>query len=372
MTISGILGIMSLLQFSILIFLGFEIFSIIIFRIFVRYRWKISGTEAVKYLISNNDESPVREFVSNPYSLYWNTPNWVVNGIKQTDSRGYRSHSGEISELPGEGIYRILALGGSTTFSNHFFESPKDAWPAILERILKDKYNLQCEVINAGLNYAMTPELISHYMFYGQHLNPDLIILDGPGNDFLPIAVGDNSYDYRHTRKSIYFQKRKYEKQALKISGSLRLLYSFWVSTSRLLKLEPPYFNFGSNPNHNENLLESNANVLKLNLTTIARYISQIEKKLLLIDFMYTAPLELRKFHPNTYKGLLAFNYRASDIMSKIAKDFGDSVSHLDFKLEDKFEGKFHDSCHLNLEGEKIKAELIGRRISDILGLDLI
>ena len=94
-----------------------------------------------------------------PYGLYWNRPQSLDgNGVQQTNEYGYRQGSTPTAVPKPPGRIRVLALGGSTTFSDRGASAPKDAWPARLETSLQDLDTGMetVEVVNAGLNYALS------------------------------------------------------------------------------------------------------------------------------------------------------------------------------------------------------------------------
>ena len=57
-------------------------------------------------------------------------------------------------------------------------DDPDSAWPAKLESLLNDHFiydNIQ--VINAGILYGTTAELLSHYIYKNRFLKPDIVII---------------------------------------------------------------------------------------------------------------------------------------------------------------------------------------------------
>lgn len=329
------------------------------------------GVEAVEYILSDDSVSPHRKFISNPYTLYWNAPNRIKNSSKETNSQGYRSKV-EISKKKNPNDFLILVLGGSTTFSDHFISDHEKTWTGQLQQLLTDYYprQIRIKVVNAGLNYATTAELLSHYIFNGQHLLPDIVFLDGPGNDFLPIAIGDKTTDYRYTRKSISFQKRKFEKKLL-CSSLLRLFYLKWVTSANLIQMEPEGFNLEQNLQHNTRLESSKAPVYRLNVLTLAKITSANNSKLILVDFLRPSLRKMEAIYPKTHKGLMFFNQVCSQINESVAGTFR-NVFHIKLakaQLQDKH---FHDSCHLTETGELYKAKFIFEYMKKNKLLDLV
>lgn len=105
-----------------------------------------------------------------------------LDKVIKINSRGFRGD--EFSALKEENVYRILILGGSTTYCAG--DNDK-TWPAYLEQALNNKVRdgRHFEVINCGVpNWQSTHSLLQ-FKNEGVHLQPDLIILHTGWNDLL-------------------------------------------------------------------------------------------------------------------------------------------------------------------------------------------
>jgi lysophospholipase L1-like esterase len=88
-----------------------------------------------------------------------------------------------------EGVYRIAALGGSTTYGTGT-EDPSLAYPAQLERLLHEAYGYtNVEVINAGVPTWNTWSSLSNLAFRVLEVEPDMILIFHGINDTYPRAV---------------------------------------------------------------------------------------------------------------------------------------------------------------------------------------
>lgn len=116
-----------------------------------------------------------RSTMAIPFINYGGVPD--VNGI---NARGFRNP--DVASPKPEGVYRILALGGSTTYG-HQVEAD-GAYPALLQTILRDEYGYDnVEVINGGFpNYTSLNSLIN-FQTRGLEIEPDLVILYQSFND---------------------------------------------------------------------------------------------------------------------------------------------------------------------------------------------
>lgn len=155
--------------------------------------------DALRQHLANEVPSTAR-IIGQPYLLYTPAPSFR-SGKNQHNIQGYRGAA--VSMLRTEGALRVLCLGGSTTYGTGV-EDPMDAYPAQLERILNEarpQTVTSVEVINAGLEYATSAELLTHYHFKYHYFRPDLVIINTGGNDALPPSFPEYHPDYSHWRE---------------------------------------------------------------------------------------------------------------------------------------------------------------------------
>ena len=121
-----------------------------------------------------------RRVVPHPYLGYANTPNYE-RGATRHNLLGWRG-----SETPlrkPEGVFRILILGGSTTYTEAVGDNAA-TFPAVLEELLKDKgAGPVVEVINGGVPGYNSWESLVNLCFRGLEMEPDLVIVHHGAND---------------------------------------------------------------------------------------------------------------------------------------------------------------------------------------------
>ena len=344
-----------ILVLLILFFLivGFENISKVFYRRMAKKRPQAHKT--IDFLITG-DENVFGKFTPRSFGLYWNRGNYFIDGKRQTNPQGYRSHSDQEFKVDSS-RFRILVLGSSTTYSDHFSIDPKTSWPIQMENILRNKGKQNVDVINAGLNYATSAELISHYVFFATHIKPNLVIFDGPGNDFLPVAVGDTTKDYSRTRKSLLILPRRGEKLLLR-SQMIKLAYFYFVNMMSTTLLEPPNHKHDTEK-AKENLINTFPEVFEGNIRVLADLLKGQNIPLILVDFL--RPSSLKTFYPISWQGIQDFDIKSQQIFEKIANHYG--LMHItknDLSFPDH---AFMDSCHLNITFEKEKATIIADRI---------
>jgi hypothetical protein len=93
-----------------------------------------------------------------PYLTYENTKNYTKKGIKQHNNWGFRD-TADVKEKKSAEVYRILTLGGSTTYGQGV-SHPYEAWPKLLESELNKQQNADYKVLNGGLPYGTSAELL--------------------------------------------------------------------------------------------------------------------------------------------------------------------------------------------------------------------
>lgn len=314
------------------------------------------GVVKVKYILGEKPENG-EKFQTTPYGLYWNGSNYSHSGFQQTDVHGFRYKGYNVGEKKK---FRILVYGGSTTFSDYCIPDPSKSWPHILEDLIAVKSKVEVEVINAGLNYALTSELLSHYVFLGHALKPDMIFLHGPGNDLLPISVGDDSLDYRRTRKSLKWDIRRNERELLSKFGVLRVFYCYWLRKSKFLQLEPSEWD--PIQIQNERMLNTHPIAYENNVENLAILSLGRNTPLVLIDFLQNSESAIEVIKPGMGSGITEITRKMNSILNSISERYH-HVSHIEFDQKEFPEDYFVDTCHLNEEGEKQKALVIYREL---------
>jgi len=149
-----------------------------------------------KYVLYTDVKPENYQWTKHHYLGYYPTPNYR-NGLTYHNSLGYRNKEFPLKKPPG--IFRIVALGGSSTYTIKVDDNEK-MFTAELEKILKDKYGYESvEVINAGVGGYNSWESLINLQFRVLDIDPDLVIIYHGTNDVNARLVvpgvysGDNS-----------------------------------------------------------------------------------------------------------------------------------------------------------------------------------
>lgn len=155
----------------------------VVFRIYIASNG--SREEQIMYLWSREEIDAQDQLVKPvPYL------NYVANPTHpEHNQMGYR---GADIDLPKpDGLFRIVTLGGSTTYSTG--TSPEESYPAFLQQILREEYGYtQVEVINGGMSGYSSWENFINFAFRVLELDPDMIIVYVAVNDVVARESASN------------------------------------------------------------------------------------------------------------------------------------------------------------------------------------
>jgi lysophospholipase L1-like esterase len=315
------------------------------------------GVIAVFKVLEGDAAIKRRPLMSHPYSLYWNTPEFADEWGQQFDSYGYRSPEFD----PNQHVYKILAMGGSTTVSYPFVKDRAKIWTTRLHHKIAAA-GIPNHVFNAGLKNGTSAELLAHYFLRAQHLHPDLLILHVGGNDRWLLMADNYKTDYSHARASLagYTRPRPLESTLIRYSYFYRNLFAMWLRDGGLYNdhvgQEQPLRADAAM----KNLEKAKPVAFRSNLGAIIRHAQQQGTKVILVGFIEAPNDQLANKHPalqgweGIYKKALAMNYAA---MQSLADQYNVPFLRLD---ENRFQlDWFMDFCHLYPEGHAEKARQI-------------
>lgn len=138
-------------------------------------------------------------YYAHHYTAYAMKPGYQRAGREQINSLGFRGE--EISQPKLDGIYRIVAIGGSTTFDVYL--PWNESYPFHLQRELRERFDTdRIEVVNAGLTGSTAAETFHRLPTQVLPINPDMVIIYHAFNDMLPRVFNDYQEDYYHFRRS--------------------------------------------------------------------------------------------------------------------------------------------------------------------------
>lgn len=147
------------------------------------------------------------------YLGFYPTPNYA-RGKNRHNALGYRGE--EISLPKPAGLFRIVCLGGSTTYTE-YVDDYRKSYPALLGAYLEEKGFENAEVVNAGGGSWSSWESLINLEMRVLDLDPDLIIIYHGINDiharlvWPPEAYRSDNAGWRAASESSFFMPSIFE-----------------------------------------------------------------------------------------------------------------------------------------------------------------
>ncbi|MCW5906371.1 MAG: SGNH/GDSL hydrolase family protein [Chitinophagales bacterium] len=332
--------------------------------------------------------SNIRNFITKPYGTAEYLPQPYVNyinnpALKNPDGR-YNNNAGlrltyEVNLQKPDSIYRILFLGGSTTYGCLVHDS--DTYQQRLAAILNTQLPAsgtpfkKVECLNGGMGAATSAEILTHYLLKYQYMQPDLVLVNAGINDCG--AYGNFSGavyqpDYRHWRRPLQpfkepspFVKNlmRYNLVALLV---IKLQYSFYFTMTitdnefQYFNNQNPWFTFGA-----DSMFTTRYNAFYNNLKTVGLTAHSLRQKMLLVTEVIDT-LTMPKDFVTLYHTSLLQNNRLLDSLAHNLPCAFLKLDNTEFTSKE-FVNDDLDGIHLNPHGERLKAERMAPAIMEII-----
>jgi hypothetical protein len=129
------------------------------------------------------------------------------------------------------GTFRIVALGGSTTYGM-YIEQSEQVWPSLVGMGLSKTLQREIEVINAGMPNYTTFEMLGMATMWLPEFSPDMVLIHTGLNDAFTVAYPDEGGPDNTTfRKSWNYRPLPQTAQAaMRTSRLFRLLGMGWIA----------------------------------------------------------------------------------------------------------------------------------------------
>ena len=349
-------------------------FKIIAYLLYVVFIFEFFSFLTLKIILSNENMKDRIDFSLGNLKKPSSNISWMTSDLRsdyrlskystKSNIHGFRFGGGK--KLQNK--IRILCLGGSTTWGDGVKDS-EDTYPAVLQSYLEEKgYNV--DVINGGVPYYTSLEVLMRYITFGIFTKPDIVLLHTGGNDIGPFCSPyDYKPDYSHWRSSGNYNKDKIFKE---------LWNDFPSSFIRIFLIR--YFKPGegsrlaiqtSQP-HEEMIAKTNLTMERtMGLQNYFKSIISISKSenILPITILFNSDQNRKQsIAGKYYKGdLLKYAVKRCAKAISINNTIMDSISlknNLNIIPFNEFkpssEDMWIDHCHLNKEGIKEKAIFIG------------
>ncbi len=294
--------------------------------------------------------------LAHPYILYANTPDYQDENGTQHDNLGLRENEKTRTSAPTK---TILIMGGSTTYGTGV-KMPEQVWTHRLQELFAES-GKKVEVLNGGLNYATTAELLSLYVHRLQHTQHDVLVLHTGGNDLLAYAFPDFNEEFTHIRFQTGQTAGRIEKKLLEQSYILRYVWGLWSRGTLFGSYQGQPFPFDDlDPEKVKARIEQmDLARTALNLETIATLAKANGKKVVLIPYL-TNPYDPTggvAELANLQTSIPLYQAKMEKVLKRTAQKNGLQYFTLDKKRFEK--GWFVDNCHLTQEGQMEKARQV-------------
>ena len=314
-------------------------------------------------------------YYAHHYNAYALKPGYTNGTRERINSLGFRGE--DIALKKPEGVYRIIAVGGSTTFGVYL--PWEETYPYALQEVLRERFGTDAiEVINAGLTGSTAAETYHRLPTQILPTDPDMVVLYHAFNDLLPRVFNDYEDDYYHFRRSN--------------PNNPPGLTSFYIYRLALRVLSPGYFHENYNlsglvwktenlPETDtelaQNFLDSNNNAFRSNMDNIIALLKAKDITVVIATFA---------MHPDIWHwqeiippymweiGIGENNVAIEELASKYQLPlipFADAP--IPRGTKDYGTPMYSDSIHMSTQGNRFKAEIFADTIAPLIAekLDL-
>src|SRR5215216_2213349 len=319
-----------------------------------------------RYVLFTSIDPKDFAFTPHPYLSYYPTPNYR-KGLTSHNSLGYRND--EFTLEKPSGVYRIVALGGSSTYDVSIKDNAA-TFTAQLERLLKEDYGYQnVQVINAGVPGYNSWEILVNLEFRVLDLDPDLVIIYENTNDFHARMVEPSAY--RGDDLGIR-QAWQVPPVALWEHSALLRIVSRMMNMSRQISIDdfvssPTYVSWpyeyrlsDDNLDPSEILKENPPIYFRRNLENMSAIAKDHDIRILLTTWAYSPYLKdyaAEDYYQDGFK-------ENNDVIKEVAAD--QQVPIFDFAALMPQDAKYWaDGRHVNEEGALVKARLFAEYLHD-------
>ena len=273
-----------------------------------------------------------------PYVMYGLKPDFTRGGerVASSNAHGFR---GESIDMPKpDGRYRIVCLGGSTTYS--YAVNNDEAYPVHLQAALRElRPDADIEVINAGIESYTTAESLNNLVFRVLDLQPDAIVIYHGANDVRARRYANYAPGYEHYR-------RNWNGSVEGLSGRSDYLGGI----NELIQYERP----DPPGDAGANLIASGTAAYRRNLLSMVAVAQAHDVLAVLVSFAADETHATNEGQPELLTGITQHN----QITRQVAEEQGAVWIDLAGQLPTGA-GLFVDSVHLNAAGCKAKGAII-------------
>jgi lysophospholipase L1-like esterase len=312
-------------------------------------------------------------YYAHPYSAYAMKPGYTRADVEQINSLGFRGE--EISLNKPEDVYRILAVGGSTTFAVYL--PWNQSYPYLLQEELRRRFDTdKIEVVNAGLTGSTSAESFHRLPTQLLPVDPDMVVIYHGFNDLLPRMFNDYQEDYYHFRRSDPNNPPGMTRSYLYRLALSVLSPGMFHENYNLASLVWKINNLpATDTERTQNFLNSTNDAFKFNIENMIVLLQGKGIDVVLASFAINNNTWnwLDSLPPYIWKaGIDANNVAINELANKYQAPmvpfadapFGEASARFNTRM-------FPDSIHMSPEGNQFKAEIFADTIAPLISRDM-
>lgn len=300
-------------------------------------------------------------YVPHPYLGYALRPSYkrepYKDGFLSINRLGYRGP--EIVREKPPGTFRIVCLGGSTTFSIRV--GNRTTYPRLLEERLRATYsNANIEVINAGVGAYTSAQSLINLNLRILDLDPDVLVIHHAVNDVHPRVSPNFKPDYSHYRKSFVFPEEGFSDYLARLSTLyaafryrfLRQSFNIWhLTVNRKLAGIPK-------SEQDENFNATTSATFRRNIQNMVAVAEDKGIEVVLSTLTFNEELFAENTHGASYETYVSGIKQHNDVIRSIADRNGLVLVDLAANFPSRARDLFSDWVHLSSTGTPLKAQL--------------
>jgi len=281
-----------------------------------------------------------------PYVMYGLKSDFTRGGAPVRNSNAHGFRGGPIEMPKPAGLYRIVCLGGSTTYS--FRVDDDQTYPVQLQSALASaRPDVDVEVINAGVESYTTAESLNNLVFRVLDLDPDAIVVYHGANDVRARRYGNYVSGYEHFRRNWNGSVDRFTGRRDYLGGINELI--------QFERPDPP-----GDPA--SNLAASDTTAYRRNITSMV----VVAKAHGVLPVLVTLALDERFARNEQQPELIVGVEQHNEVTREVAASHGAVLIDLASQFPTNA-NLFVDSVHLNEAGCKTKAEIIAADMASLL-----
>jgi lysophospholipase L1-like esterase len=298
-------------------------------------------------------------YYAHPYMSYAMRPGYEGPSVR-INSHGFRG--AELTDGKADEVFRIVCLGGSTTYGIAVPEF--DTYPYLLQQELRTTIP-NVEVVNAGMVSGTTAEALALFTQRIIDLEPDVVVYYEGYNDLVPRIFSGFRSDYEHFRRSPHDRLAWYEHSQLYRLVDWKLVEGGWVRplNSSLIHHIWRFENLPTTDSDRiSNFQSTDAKVYRRNLKSLVRLALAYDMQVVLATFGFRD--ELKDWNGRMPESLWAEGIAEhNEIVRELSEEAGVPLADFESKALTLPKSAFSDSIHMTVEGNLALARAVAAAI---------